>query len=352
MVKMSKRPIRILLVEDNEDDYILTQELLRDLGDFAFDLQWVTQFGSALDTMRLNRHDVYLLDYHLGGQTGLDLLRAATEQGCKGPIILVTGLGDHEVDVEAMQAGAVDYLVKDQIDGPTLERSIRYAIAQKQVEADLIEMRQRLVDSREQERLYMAQELHDGPLQDLIGMRFHLGVLADKVSDESAHAQLSLVQGSLQTTIQTIRAMCGEMRPPTLAPFGLEQAIRAHAQQFQVKYPDIVVDLDLDVDGQTLPERVRLALFRIYQQAMANVAKHADANHVRVSFRLTDQQIRLKIIDDGYGFAVPNRWLELARDGHLGLLGAAERAEAIGGHLAVISSAEAGTTLAVTAPKL
>ncbi|MBV7339184.1 sensor histidine kinase, partial [Chloroflexi bacterium TSY] len=207
-------------------------------------------------------------------------------------------------------------------------------------------------DSREQERLHMAQELHDGPLQDLIGIRFHLGVLADTIRHEPAREKLSLVQKSLQNSIRTIRAMCGEMRPPTLAPFGLEQAIRAHAQQFRTKFPDITVDLDMDADGQTLSEHIRLALFRIYQQAMVNVAQHANASHIRISFRLTDEQIRLKIVDDGCGFEVPHRWIELARDGHFGLLGVAERTEAIGGHLSVLSNTTVGTSLTVVATRL
>ena len=120
--------------------------------------------------------------------------------------------------------------------------------------------------------------------------------------------------------------------------------------QFQSLYPDIGVDLNLDADKQRLPERVRLALFRIVQHALRNIVEHADATQVRIIFRLQDHAVQLRILDDGRGFVVPVRWLEFAREGHLGLLGASERAAAIDGVLHVRSSPDQGTTLTVTAP--
>ena len=78
--------------------------------------------------MLRNQHDVCLVDYRLGAETGIDLLRAALERGCQAPIILLTGQGEHEIDLEAMKAGAADYLVKGRLDAGLLERSIRYAI--------------------------------------------------------------------------------------------------------------------------------------------------------------------------------------------------------------------------------
>ncbi len=117
--------LKVLLVEDDEDDYVIIRDLLSEMG--RFELEWVTNYDHALEAIEREEHDVYLLDYHLGERSGLELLREALRKGCKGPIILLTGQGDREVDLEAMQAGAADYLVKGQIDAPLLERSIRYA---------------------------------------------------------------------------------------------------------------------------------------------------------------------------------------------------------------------------------
>ena len=119
---------RILLIEDDEDDYVLTKALLCDIPGQRFLLDWEKTFEGGLQTLQRNEHDVVLVDYRLGAQNGVDLLRAAQEQGCTAPIILLTGSGQHQVDVEAMKAGAADYLVKGQLRADSLERSIRYSI--------------------------------------------------------------------------------------------------------------------------------------------------------------------------------------------------------------------------------
>lgn len=127
--------IRVLLVEDDEDDYVLTRELLTEIPAQRFSLDWEKNFESGLKEMLRNQHDVVLLDYRLGARNGVELLRAALEGGCQAPVILLTGSGQHQVDVEAMQAGAADYLVKAHLQANSLERSIRYAIQRKRAAA-------------------------------------------------------------------------------------------------------------------------------------------------------------------------------------------------------------------------
>lgn len=135
---MVDRQLRILLIDDDEDDYIITRDLLSDLNEQAagikdseFKIEWVATYEAGLAAIAQGRHDVYLIDFRLGGYSGLELLQEAIAQGCSAPLILLTGQGDRIVDMEAMKAGAADYLVKGQIDAPLLERSIRYAIERK-----------------------------------------------------------------------------------------------------------------------------------------------------------------------------------------------------------------------------
>ena len=117
--------LRVLLVEDDEDDYLIIRDLLSEMK--RFELEWVTDYDDALEAIERGEHDVCLLDYRLGERNGLELLHEASERGYKVPIILLTGQGDRDVDLEAMQAGAAGYLAKGQIDAPLLERSVRYA---------------------------------------------------------------------------------------------------------------------------------------------------------------------------------------------------------------------------------
>jgi two-component system, cell cycle sensor histidine kinase and response regulator CckA len=127
--------IRVLLIEDDEDDFIITRDLLAEIPGKKFSVDWAKTYEEGLELMVLNRHDVCLVDYRLGAYNGIDLLRAAIERGCGSPVILLTTSGHQKIDMEAMEAGASDYLVKGPLEANWLERSIRYAIQRKRAAA-------------------------------------------------------------------------------------------------------------------------------------------------------------------------------------------------------------------------
>lgn len=136
---MINSPIRVLLVDDDEDDYILTRDWFDEFQVSGSELEWVSSYNSGREAIALHRHDVYLVDYRLGEGSGLELLNEALANGCTAPIILLTGKGDREIDIEAMKAGAADYLEKSQLTAPLLERSLRYALERKQTERKIRE---------------------------------------------------------------------------------------------------------------------------------------------------------------------------------------------------------------------
>ncbi|NBB73542.1 MAG: response regulator [Bacteroidetes bacterium] len=119
--------LNVLLIEDDEDDYLITRSLLSKAQVIDCDLEWMSSYEEGLEAVLSNQYDACLVDYRLGAKTGLDLLQEAKAHGCRTPIILLTGQGDLKVDIEAMEAGAADYLNKNEIDAPLLERSLRYA---------------------------------------------------------------------------------------------------------------------------------------------------------------------------------------------------------------------------------
>lgn len=198
------------------------------------------------------------------------------------------------------------------------------------------EIHQRLMDSREHERLHMAQDLHDGAVQDLYGIRFKI----QSGNEPDADAMV-------QDVITQLRQICGELRPPVLAPFGLKKAIKAHADSFAEREGVPTVHLSLDNDGQTIPEDVRLALYRVYQESMNNLLKHAEANQVTVVLSVNNASVELSIEDDGKGFSLPASWIELGRKDHFGLLGLSERVTALGAQLNVRTSPGSGTRIHV-----
>jgi diguanylate cyclase (GGDEF)-like protein/PAS domain S-box-containing protein len=158
--------LRILLVEDDEDDFVLTRSMLQVPGSGWFQLEWEQSYLPALQAIREARHDLYLVDYRLGDRTGLDLVRDAWDAEPPAPVIVLTGQDDHEVDLQASELGVTDYLVKGTIDAPSLERTIRYAVRHHQVMVDL---------RRSEERYAVAvQATNDGIWDwDLVGQSMH-----------------------------------------------------------------------------------------------------------------------------------------------------------------------------------
>ena len=136
---MLQEKIPILLVEDDEDDYLLTRELLEEIGSTKYDLHWVTEYDAGLAKLKTACYDVILIDHYFGGHTGVELVREAVAAGCTTPMILLTGLGGRDIDVAAMQAGAADYLEKGNLTADALERSIRYAISAAEARKAMLE---------------------------------------------------------------------------------------------------------------------------------------------------------------------------------------------------------------------
>lgn len=133
---MNINRIKILLVDDDEDDYVIVRELVSEISAWKPELDWAKTYDEALEKIQGKQYDVYLFDYRLGHgeHTGLELLHKTINLGCKSPIIILTGQDDYHVDMEAIRKGASDYLIKGQINSSLLEKSIRHAIERKRAE--------------------------------------------------------------------------------------------------------------------------------------------------------------------------------------------------------------------------
>lgn len=236
-------------------------------------------------------------------------------------------------------------------EGTMVMATIRDITLRKQMESELAEVHRRLIDSAEVERLHLAQELHDGPLQELYSIAFQLSELQSMISSHRGKNLSKSLTEQIQQVANSVRAVCGDLRPPALAPYGLERAIRSHARSLSDRHPELTIELDLDADGQELSERVRIMLFRIYQQAIANAIRHAQADRIWVTFRMGGDEVMLDVRDNGRGFEMPGRMVDLVRQGHYGLAGSMERAESIGGRFVVETHPGAGTLARVIAPR-
>jgi signal transduction histidine kinase len=131
---MADRPVNVLMVDDDEDDFVIVRDLLRDAGDGRYELHWISSYEAGLRAACERTADVVLVDYRLGAYDGIRFVRDVVTRGCKAPVILLTGQGDRAVDLAAMEAGAADFLNKSQMTADLLERSIRYSVAQRKAE--------------------------------------------------------------------------------------------------------------------------------------------------------------------------------------------------------------------------
>jgi PAS domain S-box-containing protein len=214
------------------------------------------------------------------------------------------------------------------------------------------QLQHRLAEQREKERQKIGQDLHDGPVQALAAINFTLqGMIADK-PDEKLIQSLHAIQASVREQIQVLRSYSVDLRPPLLVHLGLEKAIRSHAEGFQDRYPKISLQLELHLAGTVLKEDISQALFRIFQEALLNIAKHALLKTTKMAVRLekVENQLWLEIEDNGEGFDLPVQWLDLVKEGHLGILNMREQAVAVGGQIKIISKRGTGTHILVTVP--
>lgn len=194
------RPVRVLLIDDDRDDFLLTRELFAEIPGGRYHLDWESEYDSGLATLRRNEHDVCLLDFRLGAKSGLDLLAEARRSGVHAPMILLTGQSQWEVDLAAMKRGAADFLEKSRLDATLLERSIRYALQQRLSEIEL----ERLVHERTEELARANQALLD----------------ADRRKDEF----LATLAHELRNPLAPIRNALEIMRVANLTPETIERA--------------------------------------------------------------------------------------------------------------------------------
>lgn len=160
--------LRILVVDDDEDDYVILSEMLSKIKNLKVRLDWASSYRQALDQAGSDSYDLCLMDYRLDQHTGLGLMKELRGSGFSAPVIVLTGQGDHEVDLQAMGGGASDYLEKGRMDPEILERSIRYTIKNAETlqtlrrsERQLRSLSSKLMEVQEKERKRLAHELHD-----------------------------------------------------------------------------------------------------------------------------------------------------------------------------------------------
>ena len=209
----------------------------------------------------------------------------------------------------------------------------------------------RITRAQEDERARIARELHDDTLQSLIILSRQLGTLAKTEAEVSPTKtqRLRELQGIADEVIQGVRRFSRDLRPSTLDDLGLLPTLEGLAATL-TETDGISAQLLVAGEPRRLPPEVELALFRIAQEALTNVKKHAEASQATITVEFTDSTVKMIVQDNGKGFALTTPAEDLTASGHLGLIGMHERARLLGGTLALESFPNRGTKVAVTVP--
>lgn len=308
---MPMQHVKLLLVDDDEDDYLLARDLLDEITRGPYTLDWVSSYDEGVAILQENRHDLCLMDYRLGSRDGIELLRQAQPLGFTGPVILLTGMHQGEVDMQALEAGAVDYLVKNGLTSEQLARSIRYALARREMERERVERLRAEADNRSKSEFlaHLSHELRT-PMSAILGFT---ELLLSTTTDEDAKGYLHVVHrngkhllGLLNDILDLSKIEAGKLE------------LELHSIDFSSFITDAYFlmygaaadkDIALRVEApEPLPKKITTDATRLRQvvlNLMGNAIKFTDSGEVVLGIKLVriDDRLLLEfcVRDTGVG---------------------------------------------------
>lgn len=369
MSRPSHEPAEILLVEDTPASLDLLSQLL---GQAGYTVRPAQDGRMALRSAQARPPELILLDVRMPGIDGYEVCRRlkADSRTHDVPVIFLSALREADDRLRGFELGAVDYIAKPYQPEEVLAR-VRTHVELRRLQADLetrvgertaqfLEAQAKLQESqsqlqelagflqtvREEERSRIARELHDELGQALTALRIDLGWLKGKCGSlggavvERTEAAYLLVE----RTIDALRRISEGLRPGMLDVLGLAAAIEHHVGQFAER-TGILCTLSMNREEFEIDAALATAIFRLAQEAMTNVARHARAQRLRIEIEDGEYGIRVRIEDDGQGF------LRAEGKKTFGLLGMQERVKMLGGRIEIVSQPGQGTRIDADFPR-
>ncbi len=324
----SKTPIKVLLVDDDEDDAIITQALLEQISESRFELDWAQSYDTGLDRIKKEQHDIALLDYQLGPRTGIEFLREAHSSCPDTPCIMLTGQGNEELVIQALQSGAIDYLPKHHISSENLHRAISHAMEKIRLEAELAARQKQLEKTNKElhqrteeiQRFYhlLAHELKTPLTAAIEFVNILLEGIASPLNTEQIHF-LERIQGccghldrNINDLYEITRLETGklslQLQPEDLKPLICE-AFEFLVPKAQTKQITLQSSLEPDLPFIMMDvQRIRQVLLNLVDNAL-KFTENGGTVQVQASLDpLCSGRIRISIQDTGIG--IPQAQLE------------------------------------------
>jgi signal transduction histidine kinase len=357
----------VLLVDDEEVGRMAMAALLHGLG---HELAFASGGREAIEKAVQLRPDLILLDVMMPDMDGYEVCRRVRSNAgiAEVPILLMTSLDDRASRLKGLEAGADD-LVSRPFDRAemrtriqTIIRLNRFRRLQDEIDRlrraeqevvrgreQLSSLTRRLLQAQEEERRSIARELHDEVGQVLTVLKMNLSRTRKPVGEPTRSL---LIEDSIQLVEQLIgqvRDLWKNLRPSLLDEQGLPEAIRVLAEQTAAR-TDLEIQTEIDSGIERFDPGREIACYRVAQESLTNVVRHARASRVRIWLSRSARRLELRVEDDGVGFEVEEALRQSARFAHMGLLGMRERASCMGGVLMIDSSPGRGTRVTVFFP--
>jgi len=340
----------ILIVDDN---ITARETLIAMLENRDYQLETATDGFQALQILHSLQPDLILLDVMMPGMDGFEVCRRirATPQLAELPIIILTALDDRASLLHGLEAGADDFLSKPvdryelQARVATVLRLNRYRKLMEQRE-NLREMTKRLVAAQEEERHHISRELHDDLGQSLTTLLISLRNLQDDLSmpRETLFERLQALHDQSYEIFIKIRRLAQDLRPPILDALGLRISMQTYCAEF-TRRTHLPITFEMDESFAPLPDVYNITIYRLLQEALNNIAKHAQASHIWVELSVEEEILMLTIQDNGQGFET-----ELPQSTGMGLASMRERVTIAGGKFSISSAHKRGTILSAQFP--
>lgn len=345
--------LTLLLLEDSNDDAELVLAEL-EMGGYAVEVEQVyTRQGMVAALARRQDWDLIISDHNMPGFSSIDALLILINSGLDIPLIIVSGTIGEEMAVEVMKAGAKDYVMKDNLSrlGPAVKNAIESAQAKRcalDYQQRLRELGVHLESVREQERAAIARDIHDEIGGLLTALKMDVRWLARRNDGATGEitGKLDCMGEHLDRAIRCVRRIITDLRPSVLDDLGLFAALEWQLEEFRKRYG---VDCRFRIDdGLKSCENCEhsITVFRIFQESLNNIAKHARATRVEVSAIRKEGALLLSVEDNGVGISEESKH----KHGSYGLIGMNERAMAIGGEFRITAIEGGGTRLVLRIP--
>lgn len=369
--------MHLLLLEDLPVYTALVQRLLA-LNNIV--VEHASTLSQAIEIALSKPFDAVLLDLGLPDSQGINTFSRFQSYFPNLPIIIFSNMEDESLAARAVQLGAQDYITKGSyltqgdVGGKLLVRAIQYAIERQQVQSALVQERARLeervaertlelnqanqhlrslaarlVSAQENERKRVSLELHDEAGQALTALKLSLALTRNEVPPNLANITSRIQDAILlvENTIEQIRSLAHNLRPPSLDNLGLEQCLQDHCENLSQR-SKIRINFYANISDE-LPGYIQISFYRVVQEALNNAIKHANPSSIQIQLESDAERVSLLVADDGKGFSIDD--LPRLRPGSgIGLLGMRERIEALGGSFEIYSSPGSGTRLVASVP--